>query len=298
MDSDCQTARSALKATQASLADALTWLCVATVVCGNGDPLVEGESFGMAGMGSPAPVGGTSLRGQLAQFLPGRLGFSGGGMEGSGLGERFILASDNSVGGSFQILQGYESRVDTPLTGDRGETYGSHPGENKGCASRSQHSSHGFGAFASLFTRPGGGAFDEDGDDTGYDVNRGFVTSAGGVGVGDRARWDGQRLATHQEPVGQLLYGPHGPGTRICGGIIARGLQAQFPDCFCLKTGCRFTTHVYKSNLGRMPPGAYYIRESDAYAYSELRLSPEAAALVPAGLLTSRNNTMGWKAII
>jgi hypothetical protein len=57
-------------------------------------------------------------------------------------------------------------------------------------------------------------------------------------------------------------------------------------------------THVYKSNLGRMPPGAYYVREKDAYAYSELRLSPEAAALVPARLLTSRNNTVGWKAII
>jgi hypothetical protein len=71
MGGDHQTACSALKAAQAGLANSLTWLWVATAVRGNRAPLVEGESFGTAGMGSPAPVGGTSLRGQLAQFLPG-----------------------------------------------------------------------------------------------------------------------------------------------------------------------------------------------------------------------------------
>jgi hypothetical protein len=225
MDGDRQTARSAHKAAQANLVNSLTWLQVATAVRGNGALLVEGESFGMAGMGLPTPVGGTSLRGQLAQFLPGGLGFSGGGMEKSGLGEHTILASDNSVGGSFQILQGYESQVDTPLTGDMGETYGSCPGENKGGVSRSRPSSCNFGAFTSSFTCPGGGAFDEDGDDMGYDVNRGFATSAGGVGAGDQARRDGQRLTAHQELVGQPLYGPHEPATRICGGILQGGFK-------------------------------------------------------------------------
>jgi hypothetical protein len=124
MDSDHQTARSTLKAAQAGLANGLTWLRVATTTRGNGAPGEEGESFAMAGMGSPALVGGPSLHSQFSQFLPGGLGFSGGGTEGISSGERPILASDNLVGGSFQILQGYESRVDTPLTGDRGEPYG------------------------------------------------------------------------------------------------------------------------------------------------------------------------------
>jgi hypothetical protein len=47
-----------------------------------------------------------------------------------------------------------------------------------------------------------------------------------------------------------------------------------------------------------MTPGAYYVRENNAYAYSKLSLSPEAAALAPPGLLASRNTTAGWKAII
>jgi hypothetical protein len=85
--------------------------------------------------------------------------------------------------------------------------------------------------------------------------------------------------------------------TRFCGGTIARGLQGQFPDRFCLKSGCRFTSHAAKSSLGRLQPGAYYVKANDAHAYSELCLSAVAAALAPGGLLSSRNNMSGWKAI-
>jgi hypothetical protein len=75
--------------------------------------------------------------------------------------------------------------------------------------------------------------------------------------------------------------------------IIAWGLQGQFPDRFCLKMVCQFTTHASKFNLGQMTPGAYYVRENDAYAYTEICLSPEAAALAPSGLLASHNTTVG-----
>ena len=62
--------------------------------------------------------------------------------------------------------------------------------------------------------------------------------------------------------------------------------------------GCRFSTHATKSHLGQLILGAYYVKENEAHAYSELSLSPEAAALAPPELLASRNNTPGWKAII
>jgi hypothetical protein len=47
-----------------------------------------------------------------------------------------------------------------------------------------------------------------------------------------------------------------------------------------------------------MTPGAYYIRENNAYAYAEICLSPEATALAPSGLLASHNTNVGWKTII
>ena len=50
--------------------------------------------------------------------------------------------------------------------------------------------------------------------------------------------------------------------------------------------------------MGRLLPGAYYVKENNAYAYSELCLMAVAAALVPKGLLRSRNNMAGWKAIV
>jgi hypothetical protein len=295
MDSDRQTACSALKATQDGLADGVTRLRVVTAACGNRALGEEGESFATAGMGSPAPVGGHSLRSQLSPFLPGGLGFSGGGTEGNSARECTILASDNSVGGSFQILQGYERRVNTPLTGDRGETFGRHSEGSRGGGLLSQPPSFRLGAFTFLLRE---GISNNDEENGAYDVNRGSIPTVGGAGGEEQAKRDGRRLTTRQELMGQLLYGPHGPDTQICRGIIARGLQGQFPDRFCLKTACRFTTHTSKSNLGQMTPGAYYVRENNAYAYAEICLSPEAAALAPSGLLASHNTTVGWKAII
>ena len=46
----------------------------------------------------------------------------------------------------------------------------------------------------------------------------------------------------------------------MCGGVIARGTQGQFPDCFCLKIECRFTTHTTKSYLPKMVAGGYYVK--------------------------------------
>ena len=163
-------ARSALKAAHAGLADGLTWLRVATAACGNGAPGEEGESFAMVGMGSPAPVGGYSLRSQLSPFLPGGLGFLGGGTKGNSAGKRTILASDNSVGGSFQILHGYERQVDTPLTGDRGETFGRRSEGRGGDGLLSRPPSFGLGAFTSLLRE---GTSDNNKENGVYDVNRG-----------------------------------------------------------------------------------------------------------------------------
>ncbi len=107
------------------------------------------------------------------------------------------------------------------------------------------------------------------------------------------------RLFTaRQEQGGHTLYGPHNPGTQICGGVIARGAQGQFPDRFCLKTQCRFTMHATKSNLPRMVKGGYYVKENNTHGYSELCLSPEATALAPKGLLQTPNSITAWKAII
>ena len=59
-----------------------------------------------------------------------------------------------------------------------------------------------------------------------------------------------------------------GPG--YVGGVIARGAQGQFPDRFCLKTKCRFTTHATKSYLPRMVTRGYYVKQNDTHGYSEL----------------------------
>ena len=98
--------------------------------------------------------------------------------------------------------------------------------------------------------------------------------------------------------MGHTESGTQFVGVPICGGTIARGFQGQLPDRFCLKKGCRFTTHAAKSSLGRLLPGAYYVKENNAYAPSELCLTAAAAALAPEGLLRSRNNMAGWKTIV
>jgi hypothetical protein len=65
------------------------------------------------------------------------------------LGERTILPSDHgSVGGSFQILNGFETRVNTPLTeGERSEFFGRQPGETR---------TGGSGSLNLQCVRPGG----------------------------------------------------------------------------------------------------------------------------------------------
>ena len=135
MDGDCSTARDVLPAASASLAVGITRLRVASAVRGGGAPPEVGESFvtARAGGGTPLLPSGASLRGQLSQFLPGGLGLSGVAREGGSSGERTILPSDHcSVGGSFQILNGFETRVNTPLTdGKRGGSFGRQPGETR-----------------------------------------------------------------------------------------------------------------------------------------------------------------------
>jgi hypothetical protein len=119
----------------------------------------------------------------------------------------------------------------------------------------------------------------------GFEDARDFVTKTGGD-TGQCSGNNTSRLFTARHEGGGLcLYGPHNPETRICEGVIARGAQGQFPDRFCLKIKCHFTTHVTKSFLPRMIAGGYCVKQNDTHGYSELCLSPEAAALAPEGLL-------------
>jgi len=213
MDGDRSTARDALRAASASLAEGITRLRVASAVCGGGAPPEVGESFvtARAGEGTPLLPSGASLRGQLSQFLPGGLGLSGVARERGSSGEHTILPSDHgSVGGSFQILNGFETRVNTPLTdGERGGSFGRQPGETRTGGSGSLNSSvFGLGAFSS---RPPRGLADDDDSNEDYDIAR--------------------------------------------GGFLAKGPQGQFPDRFCLKRKCQFTSHAAKSSLGHLHPG-------------------------------------------
>ena len=286
MDGDRSAARDALRAASASLAEGISRIRVASAVRGGGAPLEEGESFvtARARGGTPLMPSGASLRGQFSQFLPGGLGFSGVARGGGSSGERTILASDlGSVGGGFQILNGYETGVNTPLTdGDRGDSFGRQPRAFDGPS----------------YSRPTRGSVDDDEASQEYDVVRGGSLSSGaGGGTGIRLKSDERRLGTQQDPEVLGLYGPHDAGASVCGGTIARGLQGQFPDRFCIKKSCRFSSHAAKSSLGRLIPGAYYVKANDAHAFSELCLTAAAAALAPGGLLSSRNNMSGWKAI-
>ncbi len=124
-----------------------------------------------------------------------------------------------------------------------------------------------------------------------------FVTKTGGDTV-QRSRNNSRLFTVRQEEGGLCLYGPHNPGTRICGGVIARGAQGQFPDRFCLKTECRFTTDAIKSYLPQMIAGGYYVKQNNTHDYFELCLSPEAVALAPEGLLQAPNSVAAGKAII
>jgi len=91
-------------------------------------------------------------------------------------------------------MQGLEARVETPLSFDRSAAA-------RGGARRPTGD----------FSTP---KESEDDDDF-------FVKQAGGR---DRSRQATKRMSAH------VLYSPQEPGTGICGGIIARGAQGQFPD--------------------------------------------------------------------
>ena len=111
---------------------------------------------------------------------------------------------------------------------------------------------------------------DLEGD--GFKDARDFATKVGRDTV--QRSGNNSRLFIAPQEGGRLsLYDPHNSGTRICGGVIARGAQGQFPDRFCLKTDCRFTTHATKSYLPRMVAGGYYVKQNDTHGYSGLGVS-------------------------
>ena len=142
-----------------------------------------------------------------------------------------------SVGGPFQILNDFKTRVNTPLTTrERGDSR--LLGETREGGVTSQTSSvFGLGAFSKHLPSRGG-SVDKDDISKGYDVARGWIlSSVGGVGAGDQVRQDGRCLVAHQDPVSLDLYGPHGIRDTICGGTIARGFQGQLPDRVLFEKG-------------------------------------------------------------
>jgi len=168
---------------------------MASLARGIGATLGEGEfSGGGAGALSGSPEAeGPSLRSQFSMYLPG--GFGGGGSGGlrvdddnlGSMGVCTILGSGSD--GSYQIMQGLEARVETPLSFHRSAAArggARRPTENFSTPKKSE-------------------------DDDGF-----FVKQAGGR--------DGSRSATKRVSA-HVLYGPHESGTGICGGIVACGAQ-------------------------------------------------------------------------
>ena len=231
-------ALSALKAAQASLAESLTRLRVASTAPPPAPSVGEGESLAR-GMGVlPGEQGEATGGGLSSLFFPGGLG--------SGVSSRgCTILPSAATGDSFMVIPGLEDQVTSPLSSAQGEPYDGWYGMLRGELPRGSPS----GRFRDLRSLRFGDPQDLEGD--GFEDSQDFVTKTGG----DTAQRSGNtsRLFTaSQERGGLCLYGPHNPGTRICGGVIARGAQGQFPDRFCLKTECRFTTHATKSYLPRM----------------------------------------------
>jgi hypothetical protein len=280
--------RLALKAAQACLAKGLNCLRVATSACGNGAPLEKGELFVPVRGDSPNLSGEGTFCTPLSQFLPAGLGLLGTDGDREGFRECTILASEGSVGGAFQFLQGYKSRITTPLSGKLGRLRG-----QSGLAYNN--------VYMNLHTARW---FDKDwSQDKGskaYNLSRAYPSNTlGERGASNpRVKQVAGQFEAPQGPAAFSLNSPHGPETRICSGVIAQGAQGQFPNCFSLKTRCSFSSHASKSNLATMVTGAYYMMANDAHGFSELRLLLKAAALAPAGLLKGSNNLGGWKAII
>ena len=196
------------------------------------------------------------------------------------LGVRTILDSDM---GSYQVLRGLEGRVETPLSFARPEFTGRGGGGSTGGFSTPKELEE----DDAFFYGQAGGSYG-----TRYPGPAGI-----GGGVRGGTKQDGSRPTT-RSLAAHGLYGPHSQGTGICGGIVARGAQGQFPDRFCLKTRCGFASHSTKSYLSKLEEGVFYAKENDSHGYCKLVLSSEAAKLAPEGLLGGRNNVPGWKAVI
>jgi hypothetical protein len=129
------------------------------------------------------------------------------------LGVRTILGSGSDR--SYQIMQGLEAQVETPLlfkqpavarVGARGST---------GDFSTPKESEDDVG----FFFKVAGRLYTSDSGNAGS--SRGI---AGGGNKHDRGGPATRSVSAH------VLYGPHEPGTGICGGIVARGAQGQFPE--------------------------------------------------------------------
>ena len=132
-------------------------------------------------------------------FLPRGLGLPGKGIKGGGVGGGWggptILPSMSLLGGSYQVLSGYKSQMDTPLTSDRVEGYDRRQeGRLSGGLS--------FDTFATLFSHPGGMGLVEDKSqedkDKGLALDHIYVDIARGGGGSSKARC-------------KTILWPHGP---------------------------------------------------------------------------------------
>ena len=224
----------ALKAAQATLAAGLTRLRVASTERPNAPSVGEGESLarvmGLPGAREEATGGGLS-----SSFFPGGLGF-GVSSRGS------TILPSAATGDSFTVIRGLEDHVSSPLSFAHGKHDEAQHGGLRGEPSRSPLP----GRFGDLRPISFGGLHDSPGG--GFDV---FSTTTG-RDPGHHSVHTSQPVTARQGEHACALYGPHNPSSGICGGVITRGAQGQFPDRFCLKIGCRFPTHVTKSYLPRM----------------------------------------------
>jgi hypothetical protein len=137
---------------------------------------------------------------------------------GSGGLLRTILPSASTMD-SFTVIPGLESRVTSPLSLMQGEAYygqygGLLGGLPCGLPAGSFKDSHSRGL--------GGGRFGDPQSGDVFKNARGSVTKAEG-GTADCSGSNSRPFTAHQEQGGHTLYGPHNPGTQICGGVIARG---------------------------------------------------------------------------
>jgi hypothetical protein len=132
---------------------------------------------------------------------------------GSGGLLRTILPSA-STGDSFTVILGLESQVTSPLLSVQGDAYDGRYGGLLGELPRGLPG----GRLEDPRSRSlGGGMFGDPQDDDGFEDAPDFVTKTGGDPL-DHSRNNSRRFNMRQERGGLALYGPHNPGTQICGG--------------------------------------------------------------------------------